>query len=99
MKKVFLFLFSVLSFAASAQSFDCNKVNSDSCRIRIVTLSRPEPWVKIPMNYIVEKEGDYFVFYSEYYSDYCEMQSLMKLFNGTPYKDIKVVVCRKKNKK
>lgn len=99
MKKVFLSFFSLLSFGVYAQSVNCHDVDSDSCRIRIVTLSQPEPWVKIPMSYIVVEEGNYFVYYSKNYGSYCEMLTYMDVFENTPYKDIKVVVCRKKNKK
>jgi hypothetical protein len=83
----------------SAQKFDCHSVESDSCRIRIVTLSQPKPWVKMPIEYIVVKEGDYFVYYSEYCGSYCDAESLLVKFEGTTYKDARVVVCRKRKQK
>jgi hypothetical protein len=100
------FLLSTLLFIApmiANAQIDCKSIKSDSVRIRIVTLSQPNPWQNIPIKYIVKQEDNLFVFYSEKYGNYCEMQTFFNenFKEKTPYCDAQLVICNKpkKNKK
>lgn len=87
-------------FASSAQAqFDlstCDQVGGDSCRIRIVTLSSPQPWRPIPIPFVVVQEGKNFVFYSQLRGTYCDMLRYLEAqVKGSEYTDARVVVVRR----
>jgi hypothetical protein len=99
MKKVVLFFaLSVFALGASAQfnGSNCHQVKDSTCRVRIVTLSTPQPWQPIPVPFTVEQEGCHFVYYSEQRGTYCDMLTLIEdKIKGTPYTDARVSITRK----
>jgi hypothetical protein len=102
MKKIiFTAIFVAQAIIGFSQKITCDQINSDSVRIRIVTLSQPFPWEKIPVPFIVVQENNYFVFYSKQYGNYCEMEKYMDTHftEFTPYTDARLVVCGKRTKK
>ena len=83
MKKIiFLFSFVALFFDINAQvtrnrqyDGDCHQIQ-DSFRLRLLTLSTPDPWEPILIPYVVEKEGEYYAFFTKQHGTYCEMLTL-----------------------
>lgn len=95
MRFIFIFIF-VLSFFESYGQIDCTEVK-DSFRLRIVTLSTPTPWQQIPTDYVVEKEGSNYVFYSKEHWSYCGILEVQQ-FIESAYKQYKTQIVRVKKK-
>jgi len=89
-------LIFVLSFFEGYGQIDCSEVK-DSFRLRIVTLSTPNPWQQLPTAYVVEKEGNYYVFYSKEHWSYCDILEVQSLIESA-WKQYKTQVVRVKNK-
>jgi len=93
---IFLFTFVALFFDINAQvtrnhqyDGDCHQIQ-DSFRIRIVTLSTPDPWEPIDVPYVVEKEGDYYAFFTKVHGTYCEMLFLQSTITRYMTKIVRV---------
>jgi hypothetical protein len=98
MKKILfvLSLFASVTVSAQFSVHNCEQVTDTTCRIRIVTLSNPQPWQPIPIPFTVEQDGCRFVYYSADLGSYCDMLQLIEdKLKGTPYAEARVVFNRK----
>jgi len=84
MKYIFVLLFIFVSFFETSAQIDRNrqydgipcKEIKETFRLRIVTLSTPDHWEPINVPYVMEKEKDYYVFFTKEQGTYCRMLEL-----------------------